>query len=74
MRNRACRRITIVKKMTTLSVFRSRLNAKICFKKIVICLAFGNPSTEIPDLFFALPVSVIIVHVDLCGLFREVRT
>ena len=59
--------------MTTLSVFRSRL--KVFFlKKIVIFLAFGNPSTRNPDLFLALPVSVIIVHVDLCCFFQQVRT
>jgi hypothetical protein len=37
-------------KMTTVSVFRSRLKVKI-LKKKVIFLAFGNPSTRNPDLF-----------------------
>ena len=74
VRNRACRRINMLKKMITLSVFRGLLIRKKMFPKKVIFLGFCNPYSTNFGPFFALPLSLIIVHVDLCGFFHEVRT
>ena len=43
VRNRACRRINMLKEMTTLSVFRGLLFRKKMFPKKVIFLGFCNP-------------------------------
>ena len=59
--------------MTTLSVFRSRLKVKI-FKKKGHFSCVWQPFHTKSGPFFALPVSVIIVHVDLCCFFQQVRT
>ena len=54
--------------MTTLSVFRSRLKVKILKKKCHFSCVWQPFHTK-SGPFFALPVSVIIVHVDLCCFF-----
>ena len=51
VRNRACRRINMLKKMTTLSVFRGLLIRKKCSQKRSFFLDFATLTAQISDLF-----------------------
>ena len=67
VRNRACRRITIVKKWQPFQCFVAV--SKLFFKKKSHFSCVWQPFHTKSGPFFALPVSVIIVHVDLCCFF-----